>query len=221
MEVIEALTQRHSVRAFLPDPIGRDTLVEIFTAALRSPSWANTQPWQIYIAGGDTLESIREAYADNFKNNVPREPDLSPPGDWPEAIERRIVELRETRIRFLESRQAGKISSEFFVNLNVRLFRAPVVTYICMERALTSWSIYDLGLISQSVMLAAMDRGVGSIPAYNLVAYPAILRDKLEIPYELLIIMGIALGYEDVNDPNNQYRSARRPLEDVVSFRGV
>jgi nitroreductase len=221
MDVTEALNNRHSVRAYLPDPISRDTLEEIFTAALRSPSWANTQPWEVYVAGGDILERIREAYAENFKNRVPREPDLAAPTEWPEAIEQRMSELRDARMRSLESQQATGATRESFVNLNALLFGAPVVTYLCMDRTLTPWSIYDLGLLSQSLMLAATERGIGCIPAYNLVAYPAILREKLDIPFELLIIMGIALGYEDVGDPNNEFRSTRRGIDDVVNFRGI
>lgn len=221
MDVTEALNQRHSVRAFLPDPVGRDVLSDILAAALRSPSWANTQPWEIFIAGGETLEGIRGAYAENFKNGVPREPDLTAPAQWPEAMEQRMAALREERLRSLETQQAADSSSESFVNLNAMLFKAPVVAYICMDRSLTSWSIYDLGLLSQSLMLAATENGLGSIPAYNLVAYPAVLREKLDIPFELMIVMGIALGYEDVSDPNNLYRSQRRLVEDVVRFRGV
>jgi nitroreductase len=45
-------------------------------------------------------------------------------------------------------------------------------------------------------MLAATDLGVNSIPAYELVKYPYILRDNLPIPEDEDIVMGIALGYE-------------------------
>ena len=44
--------------------------------ATHSPSWANTQPWEIFIAGGEVLEKIRRAYMENFAKDVPRDPDI-------------------------------------------------------------------------------------------------------------------------------------------------
>jgi hypothetical protein len=36
----------------------------------------------------------------------------------------------------------------------------------------------------------------------------------------LLIVIGIALGYADPGDPEDTFRSARRPLGDAVRFVG-
>jgi nitroreductase len=221
MDVIEALNSRHSVRAFQPDAPDRDVLVEIFTAAGRAPSWANTQPWEVFVAAGSIVEEIRQTYATNFKNSVPRNPELAIPRDWPDALEQRMAVLRDERIKSLGGETDNEAVRKVFFELNVRLFKAPVIAYICMDRTLTPWSIYDLGLFSQSLMLAAQGHGVASIPAFNLVAYPSVLRDILEIPHELTILMGIALGYEDSGDPNNQYRSPRRTVEDFVRFKGI
>lgn len=55
---------------------------------------------------------------------------------------------------------------------NFEFFGAPVVAYLCMDRSLTPWSIFDLGSFCQSMMLAAQEYGVGSIPAVMLAAYP-------------------------------------------------
>ena len=90
-----------------------------------------------------------------------------------------------------------------------------------MDRCLTSWSILDLGMMAQSVMLAAQDLGVDSAIAVNLVCYPDVLRAELDIPEELLIVIGIALGYADKSDPSDCFRSSRRSLGDVVTFVDV
>ena len=37
----------------------------------------------------------------------------------------------------------------------------------------------------------------------------------------LNFMIGIALGYEDPEDPNNQCRSIRRPVEDAATIRGL
>lgn len=58
MTVSEALQQRFSCRAFLPDPVEKKVLDEIFTDAFRTPSWANSQPWDIYVAGKEECGQI-------------------------------------------------------------------------------------------------------------------------------------------------------------------
>jgi nitroreductase len=89
-----------------------------------------------------------------------------------------------------------------------------------MDRTLTPWSVFDLGLLAQSIMLAAQHFGVGSAPAVTLAAHPDLLRAELQIPDDLSIIVGIAIGYADDGHPQNKYRSRRRTVQEVVTFRG-
>jgi predicted oxidoreductase (fatty acid repression mutant protein) len=56
MEVIESIKKRRSVRDFSPKPVPRETLLKIFEAAANSPSSGNGQPWEVFVATGETLE---------------------------------------------------------------------------------------------------------------------------------------------------------------------
>ena len=103
---------------------------------------------------------------------------------------------------------------------NYKFFGAPVVIYLCMDRALTPWSVFDLGSLSQSIMLAAKDNGLDTAVAVMLVAYPDLIRAHLEIPDDLSIIIGMALGSNDPNNPGNRFRSPRRSLSEVVHLKG-
>ena len=67
-------------------------------------------------------------------------------------------------------------------------------------------------------MLSAKSYGIDSIPAYQVVKFPDVLRKFLNIPEEEDIIIGIALGYEE-DDIVNKFRSARLPLEEVCHIR--
>ena len=71
MDVFEALQRRRTVRAFLDLPVPRETLETILGAALRTPSWANTQPWEIYVAGGEVLERVRATFVERTRAKVP------------------------------------------------------------------------------------------------------------------------------------------------------
>ncbi len=112
-------------------------------------------------------------------------------------------------------------SSKMFAELNDKFFYAPVVIYLCMDKILSSWSIFDLGGISQSIMLAATERGLATMPAVQLVHYPEILRSKLDIPDNLSIVLGIAIGYEDEQHPFSKFVSTRSQIADVVKIKGM
>jgi nitroreductase len=220
MDVTDALNSRYSTRAFKPDPVDKETITRILEAATRAPSWANTQPWEIFIAGGDVLNRLRNAYLENYHKDVPGRSDLPRPQQWPPALQKRMEELGAERFKTAGIKRDDKAARQTIFEANYRFFGAPAVIYLCMDRSLTPWSIFDIGMLAQSIMLEAQQYGLGSIPAYILASYPDLIRAELEIPDDLSIIIGVALGYSDEQHPQNKFRSLRRPIQEVVRFRG-
>jgi nitroreductase len=49
MEIMEAIKGRRSVRSYRPDPIPEETVRTILEAVRWSPSWANTQCWEVVV----------------------------------------------------------------------------------------------------------------------------------------------------------------------------
>jgi nitroreductase len=221
MDVFEALQRRRTVRAFLDLPVPRDTLETILGAALRTPSWANTQPWEIYVAGGEVLERVRATFVERTRAKVPGHPDMEMPGGWPEECRARTKALTAGRALVADTTPDDPAFQHAFVEANRRFFDAPCAVYLCMDRRLGHWSVYDLGAMAQSIMLAALEHGVDSAVAINLVVYPDVIRAELGIPDDLQIVIGIALGYADESGPEDAFRSERRSLEDVVTFVGM
>ena len=103
---------------------------------------------------------------------------------------------------------------------NFRFFDAPVVVYVCMDRSLSPYSMLDLGAVSQSIMLAAQEYGLAFAPAVMLAAYPELIHKALGIPDDKAIVLGIALGYAETGSIHNQYRSGRRPVEEMAELFG-
>jgi len=58
--VDEAITSRHSVRAFLNTPIEPEVIKDILQVASRAPSGTNTQPWKVYAVTGNKRNEIVE-----------------------------------------------------------------------------------------------------------------------------------------------------------------
>ena len=58
--VDEAITSRHSVRAFLDTPVDVQTIKDILSVASRAPSGTNTQPWKVYVLTGNKRAEMIE-----------------------------------------------------------------------------------------------------------------------------------------------------------------
>jgi nitroreductase len=215
MDVLEAIQARHSVRDFLPNPIPKDTIMDIMAAAIRSPSGGNGQPWEIFIACGDTLERIRKIYLERAQEE-PGEPPAPPP--LPAFIQERKETIRNERMRLLGLDPADPTSGKVFMEWGSRLFGAPVVIVICMDKTLSSH--LDIGILTQTICLAAQGLGVDSLIASSLVVHRDVLRRELEIPENLNIVTGIGLGHADPESIINTYRSPRRPIQEVVRYKG-
>lgn len=87
-----------------------------------------------------------------------------------------------------------------------------------MDKVLSEWSLYDIGAYSQSLMLAAVQYGLGSIPAITLTLFPDILRRELAIPDSVKVTIGIVTGYTDTQNGINNFVSARSPIAQTVRF---
>ena len=212
MDVKTAMTARRSIRAYKQDAVGTDVITELLEAALRTPSWANSQPWEVFVASGDAVSRIRAAYAECYKNGVKSTPDIARPAQWTEANKARQQGLRPDMVRDCGDDVAN------FGALNQAMFNAPAVIYLCVDKLLAHWALYDIGAFSQSIMLLAAERGLGTIPAITLVMYPEVLRRELGIPDNLNVAIGIAIGYTDESRGINNFVSARSPLSESVRF---
>jgi nitroreductase len=212
MNVTEAITGRHSIRAFLPKPVEKEKLAAVLAASSRAPSWANTQPWEIFVVTGCALERIKEGYRQKYADKAPAAPETPRPSVWPDAAKKRIQQLHPDI-----ERSCGD-AVEQFVALNQNMFNAPAVVYICMDETLSEWSMFDIGAYSQTFMLAALEQGMSTIPAITLTLYPNVVRRELKIPDNLKITIGIAVGYEDRENKINNFISAREPLDETIHF---
>ena len=225
MDIMETVNQRKSIRAFRPDPVPREILKGLMELALRAPSWANTQPWEFAVVGGEKLEEIRQAFTE--KAGEQPDPDLPYPQEFPEPYSAR---RRAVGMKLFEIKGIGREDKErrkWWGLQSLRMFEAPCVIYIYIDRhfhlqadSLNFWPVFDCGLVAENIMLLATKHGLGTIPLIRSVDYPDTLRRVLAIPDSKLIVLGIAIGYPDWDDPINQFRSEREPLDRVTNWHG-
>lgn len=221
MDIVETIKARKSIRAFKPDPVPQDVLKEIIEQALRAPSWANTQPWEFAIASGKKLKEIQEGFVER---GMPQDStvDVARPYEYPEPY--------MARIRALAPKDRAEMTREEMEARTIDNFRhygAPAVIYLLVGRdffyqskGINVWSLYDCGSAVQNIMLLATNKGLGTIAQAQAVAYVDIVRKVLGIPESRLIALGIAIGYPDWDNPINQSRTQREPLDSVATWYG-
>lgn len=225
MDIAEAISHRKSIRAFKPDAVPQEILRGIIELSLRAPSWANTQPWEFAIVAGSKLEEIKRAYAERAQE-FPK-PDLSFPTEFPEPFNTRRRTVGRKLFELMGIGREDREKRRWWYTQGLMLFGAPSVIYIYVDRSfylqgdtLNVWPIFDCGLIAENIMLLATKFGLGTIPAIQAVMYPDILRAMLVIPDSKLMVLGIAIGYPDWDDPVNQFHSDREPLADIATWYG-
>lgn len=225
MDVIDAIKERKSIRAFKPDPIKRDLLKKIIEQAQRAPSWANTQPWEFAVATGSKLKAIQEAFvARGSQGMQTSQSEVARPYDFPEPYISRIKAMQTN-----ENRERAKESPDFnaMFAMNARHYGAPCCIYLLInknfvyqEKGVNTWSLYDSGSAVQNIMLLAVANGLGTIAQAMAVVYPDVIRKELGIPEDKLIALGIAIGYPDWDNPINKEHRGRAPLDEIAKFYG-
>lgn len=219
MEIVEAIKARRSIRAFLPQPVPKRVMEEILEVAARSPSFANTQPWEVTVIGEEVMEQVKEALLQAVKSEVPPTPDIP----YPRFAEPYLSRLREEGYMLYQilgiKREDREARREWSLQ-GRKFFDAPNGLVFYLDEELGQWSLFDLGLFSQSVMLAASAFGLGTCALAAVVTYPAILREILGIPDGKKIVCGMALGYPDWNHPANKLVSVREPVASFTRWCG-
>ncbi len=71
--IAQAITTRHSVRAFLDQPVPRETIEHLLDLARYAPSGTNTQPWHVYALAGDVKQNLSAAILAELTENDERQ----------------------------------------------------------------------------------------------------------------------------------------------------
>ena len=77
----QLLKARYSCRAYLPRQVETSTINRILEIAQRTPSWCNSQPWQVVITRGAATARFRDALCAYVATHE-REPDYSFPREY-------------------------------------------------------------------------------------------------------------------------------------------
>jgi nitroreductase len=219
MNVIEALNQRKSTRAFLQRDVDKAVIEEILDAARHAPSGANTQPWQVAVVTGEKKRQLEQRLEAAFGDGIAAETDYHYyPTEWSEPYKSRRVACGLQLYSALHIEREDKQRRRDQWAANYRAFDAPVALFFFMDAGLQTGSYLDYGMFLQSLMLAAVDKGLATCPQAALAEYPLIVKQELGYPENSILICGMALGYENRDAAINHYRVPRVEVSVFTRF---
>jgi len=221
MEVSAAFESRLSQRAFLQKQVDQGTLEKIINMANRSPSYMNTQPWELFILAGEDKDKLAAKLSLDLLKGVPLIPDIPFPTMWPPLHEERLTRHRARRFEALgidPEKQQDQVIAAY--RNNFKFFDAPCVMVVTMDKRLTQWSLFDCGAFVHGFLLAAHAEGLGACPQAVPTGYAGAIRSLLAVPDHLMIVICVSLGYPDLSSPVNQYHSKRREPAEFVHWKG-
>jgi nitroreductase len=156
-ELMDTIKERRSIRRYQEKEVPEDALNRVLESVKWSPSWANTQCWEVIVVkDAVTKEKLQETFG---KTNPARKAVLQAP---------------------LDLVLCGKLNSSGY-------YKGVATTKH------GDWFMYDLGIATQSLCLAAHDLGLGTVITGLFDHDKA--RAVLGVPEGFEVVSIIPLGY--------------------------
>ncbi len=219
MNVRDALQKRKSVRAFLNKSVDTETITRVLDAARHAPSGSNTQPWQVAVVSGDKKLELQKQLEQAHLSGEPEQMEYRYyPQQWvePYKLRRRECGLQLYSCLNIQREDMERRKNQW--QANYRAFDAPVVLFFFMDPTMEAGSFMDYGMFLQSLMLSAVEEGLATCAQAALGQYPDIVKRELGYANDMVLICGMALGYEDESAIINSYRTPRESTQGFTRF---
>ena len=209
----ETLVQtRKSVRGFTKEPVARTVIEDIIEVAKRAPSSMNTQPWHIHVLTGEPLEQLRRRNMEEMTAGAKPKRDIISHGEYQGVHRGRQVDIAKKLFAVMGIARDDKPMRQDWVLRGFRQFDAPVSLVLTYDKILDPGAVchFDLGALCYGIVLAAWDRGLGSVINGQGIMRSDIVREVANIPEDEIIMTCVAMGYPDDSFPANAVRLGPR-----------
>ena len=196
--MISAIYNRRSIRKFIDKPISKKDIIDIIQSGIKAPSSKNRQPWKNIVIQGNTKEEMLKV----FRQGIEREENDS-------AL------LPDSKQHLTAAKYTADIMAEaptiiFVVN---SLGKSILSELTPEERVFEIYNIQSIGASIQNMLLAATEKGIGSLWICDI--YFAYLELCKWLNSDGQLIAAIAFGY-----PNEFPKERpRKKLDDIVEWK--
>jgi nitroreductase len=221
MDVYEAVASRRAVRAFSDEPVSREALVRVLTAATRAPSSGNLQPWHLYVVTGEPLAVLKRRATARALAGDPGDDRQFPmyPAGLGSPYAERAAAAAAQRHAFLGIERDDPDRRKKINALNTEAFGAPVVLFCYLDRTMGPGQWGDAGIYLQTVMVLLRAEGLHSCPQVMWTTYRRTVSDVVGAGERLVLVCGVAVGHEKEGAP--RLHTGRADVTETVSFVGT
>lgn len=224
--VDQAITSRHSVRAFLDKAVDQQVIKDILTVSSRAPSGTNTQPWKVYVVTGqkrqEVIDRVCKAQIEVSANPALAEQYQETFAYYPETWISPFIDRRRENgwglygLLDIKKGEKEKMAAQHL--RNYQLFDAPVALFFTVNKAMGIGSKMDISMMIQNVMVAAKARGLDTCPQAAWNHFHPIVMDVIGAPEDEELVCTVALGYADPDHIVNTFITPRVPAEEFTVF---
>jgi len=215
MDLMKAIQERKSIRAFTSDPIPREKIEELLKFATKAPSAINLQPWEFVVVTGEERERLSRRLIKAY-----REKKIScGPGNvkpMPKTVTKRGAKTLELMTPFFE--EMGVNIDQFVNEGSCNFYGAPVAILICLDDSFPKSRLVDIGLVLGYLLIIAHEFGLETCPIGLITAYEDEIKETLNIPDNKSVVIGIALGHSDTSSPINRFKSQRDGIDNFIRW---
>lgn len=222
LAALDAIRSRRSIRSFLPDPVARETLLELLDLAACAPSGVNSQPWKVHVLTGERKTAVSQAILAEFE-----QPTFAHKGEYAyypaQWVEPYLSRRRQTGLALYGLLRIGKedkVAMQAQWARNFSFFDAPVGLVFTVDKIMGQGSLIDYGGFLQTLMIAARAYGLDTCVQAAFCEYHPILHRELDIPESEMIVCGMSLGVADPQAVVNRLQLSREPAERFTRFHG-
>lgn len=222
IDVLKAIKERKSIRAFKPDPVSKEKLLELLEIAQRAPSGTNTQPWHVYLCAGEVKAAITRdvlAMAESGQGASYEDFDYYP-SVWNDLHNSRRRAVGWSLYNLVGIEKGDREGSAQQAMRNFLFFDAPVGVFVTIDSYLERGNWADVGMYIQTLMLAAKGLGLDTCPQAAWVPYQEPVIRHLGIPDNESLVSGMSLGWADPAKIENTLVSEREMISEVARFEG-
>jgi nitroreductase len=220
--VDDAITSRHSIRAYLSTPVPRATIEAILRVAARAPSGTNTQPWKVHVLTGAAKQSlstaIRAAFDDPEERAKHSEEYAYYPTQWASPYVDRRRKVGWDLYGLLGIGKTDKARMHEQHGRNYAFFDAPVGLIFTIDRVMQQGSWLDYGMFLQNIMVAARARGLDTCPQAAFTQFHRIIETQLGLAADEMVVCGMSLGHADPAAVENTLITEREPVQGFTRF---
>jgi nitroreductase len=217
-----AITSRHSMRAYLPTPVSRETIEDILAVAARAPSGTNTQPWKVHVLTGASLAALSRvlcaAYDDPDEARRHSEEYAYYPTEWVSPYIDRRRKVGWDLYGLLGITKGDKARMHLQHRRNYEFFSAPVGLMFTIDRIMRQGSWLDYGMFLQNIMVAARGRGLDTCPQAAFTPFHRLIAAHLGLAEGEMLVCGMSLGHADPAAVENSLVTERVPPAAFTRF---